>query len=55
MEMDGEPWEFPEFVHGTHLTPGGKRQLGWSTADAVIGHHALQGRPVFGITGQQAG
>lgn len=55
MEMDGEPWSFPEFVHGTRLTPGGKRLLGWSAAAAVIGHHALQGRPVFGISGQQAG
>jgi len=52
LEMDGEPWGFPEYVHGRELTPGGKRQLGWSAAAAVIGHHALQGRPVFGITGQ---
>ena len=49
LEMDGEPWGFPEFVHGLHLAPGGTRGQGWSAAGAVIGHHALQGAPPFRI------
>lgn len=49
MEMDGEPWGFPEFIHGKKFTPGGTRHQGWSAAAAIIGHHALQGRKVFTI------
>jgi glycogen debranching enzyme len=49
LEMDGEPWGFPEFVHGTEFTPGGTRHQGWSAAAAIIGHHALRGREVFSI------
>jgi glycogen debranching enzyme len=49
LEMDGEPWSFPEYVHGrTHIAEGTRHQ-GWSAAAAVIGHHALQGRAVFRI------
>lgn len=49
LEMDGEAWGFPEFVHGRKLTPGGTRKQGWSAAGAVIGHHALEGRGPFRI------
>lgn len=49
LEMDGEPWAFPEFVHGRDRTPGGTRRQGWSAAAAVIAHEALQGRTVFGV------
>ncbi|HSN82829.1 MAG TPA: glycoside hydrolase 100 family protein [Polyangiales bacterium] len=49
LEMDGEAWGFPEFVHGRKLTPGGTRKQGWSAAGAVIGHHALEGRRPFRI------
>lgn len=45
--MEGEPWGFPEYVHGRKLTPGGTHQQGWSAAAAVIGHHAIQGKPLF--------
>ncbi len=44
MEMEGEPWSFPEFVHGTQFTPGGTQYQGWSAAAAIIGHHALLGQ-----------
>jgi len=47
LAMDGELWSFPEYVHGRHFTAGGTRQQGWSAAAAVIGHHALQGKPLF--------
>ena len=47
LEMDGEPWSFPEYVHGRRFTAGGTRQQGWSAAAAIIGHHALQGKPLF--------
>lgn len=49
LEMEGEPWGFPEFVHGTQFTPGGTRHQGWSAAAAIIGHHALQGQPALRI------
>jgi hypothetical protein len=49
MEMDGEPWGFPEFIHGTEFTPGGNRHQGWSAAAAIIGHHAMQGREIFTV------
>ena len=47
LEMDGEPWSFPEFVHGRELTPGGTRRQGWSAAGAVIAQHALKGERIF--------
>lgn len=45
--MEGEPWGFPEYVHGREFTPGGTRQQGWSAAAAVIGHHAIQGKSLL--------
>jgi hypothetical protein len=49
LEMEGEPWSFPEFVHGKNLTAGGTRHQGWSAAGAIVGHHALQGDKVLKI------
>lgn len=49
LEMEGEPWSFPEFVHGKKLTAGGTRHQGWSAAGAIVGHHALQGDKVLKI------
>jgi hypothetical protein len=49
MEMDGEAWSFPEYLHGKELTPGGTRHLGWSAAAAVIGQKALEGVPIFRV------
>ncbi len=54
LEMDGEPWSFPEYVHGKELTAGGTRHQGWSAAAAVLAHHALDGRPVFRVGGPDA-
>jgi glycogen debranching enzyme len=47
LEMGGEPWCFPEYVHGKNLTPGGTSHQGWSAAAAVIGHAALAGALLF--------
>ena len=47
LPMDGEPWAFPEFVHGEKLTAGGNRCQGWSAAAAVMAHHAIEGRPLI--------
>jgi len=47
--MEGEDWAFPEFVHGQTFEAGGSRYQGWSAAAALIGHHALEGIPVFRI------
>lgn len=46
-DEDGEPWSFPEFLHGTEHTPGGTRDLAWSAAAAVIGEHAVRGEPIL--------
>lgn len=51
LEMEGEHWSFPEFVHGKRLTAGGTRQQGWSAAGAIIGEHALRGEAVFRLGG----
>lgn len=47
LEMDGQPWAFPEYVHGKKLTPGGTSHMGWSAAAAVIAHQYLKGRRLF--------
>jgi hypothetical protein len=52
LEMDGQAWSFPEYVHGKRHSPGGTRYQGWSAAAAVIGHHALRDKPVFRIRGR---
>lgn len=52
MSMGGEPWAFPEYIHGQALTPGGTRHQGWSAAGAIIGHHACEGRGPFRIAEQ---
>jgi len=43
LEMDGEPWAFPEYVHATEHTAGGTRRQGWSAAAAVIARRTLDG------------
>ena len=47
LEMEGEPWGFPEFIHGEKLLPGGTSRQGWSAAAAVIAYQALEGKRVF--------
>lgn len=47
LEVEGEAWSFPEYVHGRDFTAGGTRQQGWSAAAAIIGHHALQGKSLL--------
>ncbi|GMR07715.1 MAG: hypothetical protein BMS9Abin26_0719 [Gammaproteobacteria bacterium] len=49
LEMNEQPWSFPEYVHGKLLTAGGTFRQGWSAAAAIIGHHALQGDKVFHV------
>jgi glycogen debranching enzyme len=50
MEMESEPWSFPEYVHGVNFVAEGTRHQGWSAAGALIGHFALAGEPVFRIS-----
>jgi glycogen debranching enzyme len=47
LEMEDEPWGFPEYVHGKNFTPGGARRQGWSAAGAILAHTAVEGRPLF--------
>jgi len=49
LTMAGESWGFPEYVNGLTFAAGGTRHQGWSAAGAIIGHHALNGQPVFRI------
>jgi hypothetical protein len=46
-EVNGEPWSFPEYLHGRELTPGGNTHMGWNAAAVVLAQHALDGQPVF--------
>jgi glycogen debranching enzyme len=50
LEMDGESWSFPEYLHGRDLTPRGTKHQGWSAAAAVLAHQALDGRRCFRIS-----
>lgn len=45
--MKGEPWSFPEYLHGKTHKPEGTQYCGWSAAAAVIGEAALEGKSVF--------
>lgn len=47
LEMNGIPWSFPEYVHGTKGTAQGTFHQGWSAASAVIGHWAILDKPFF--------
>ena len=47
LPMDGGEWSFPEYVNGRTFAAGGTRYQGWSAAAAVIGHHALEGKPLL--------
>ncbi len=52
MEMNDEPWGFPEFLHGEHHTPGGTHRQGWSAAAAIIAQAAIDGYPPFRVNGR---
>ncbi len=47
LEMEGEPWSFPEYLHGKKQMPEGTHPQGWSAAAAVLAQKALEGKPVF--------
>lgn len=47
LPMNGEPWSFPEYIHGRKLTAKGTQYQAWSAAAAVMGHAALAGQPLF--------
>lgn len=49
LEMEGEPWGFPEYIHGKHHTAGGTRHQGWSAAGAIIAEKAMEGQRLFRI------
>jgi hypothetical protein len=47
LPMNGEPWSFPEYVHGRDLVAKGTQYQAWSAAAAVMGQAALAGRSLF--------
>ncbi len=49
LEHDGQPWSFPEFIHGQKLTPCGTLHQGWSAGAAIIGEHTFRGERLFRI------
>ncbi len=46
-EVEGYSWQFPEFLHGETLQPGGMRRMGWNAASAVLLEHYLRGERLF--------
>jgi hypothetical protein len=55
IEYGGEPWSFPEYIHGRRLEPGGTHPMGWSAAGAVIAEKYLAGERLFIGNGQADG
>jgi hypothetical protein len=53
MVYQEQSWSFPEYVHGKKFTPGGTLMQGWSAAATLIGHHSLQGKPLFRVDGNE--
>lgn len=47
LPVDGEPWSFPEYLHGETLEPGGAQHMGWSAAAAIIARAAIDGQDLF--------
>jgi len=47
LAVDGQPWSFPEFVHGKTHEPGGVKRMAWSAAGALLAHCVLEGTPVL--------
>jgi len=47
LAVDGQPWSFPEFVHGKTHEPGGVKRMAWSAAGAILAHCVLEGTPVL--------
>ncbi len=47
LEAGGEPWSFPEYVHGRRHTPGGTHPMGWSAAAAIIAEKYVDGERFF--------
>ena len=45
--VDGNTWDFAEYIHGRDKVPEGCRPLAWSAAAGVIAECALEGRPVL--------
>ncbi len=51
LEMEGEPWSFPEYVHGKKLVAEGNRHQGWSAAVALLAEQAMAGETIFEVSG----
>ncbi len=47
LAMDGQPWSFPEYVHGRTYRASGTRHQAWSAAATVMATCALEGCNVF--------
>ena len=52
---EGEPWSFPEYVHGKKLVAGGMQPMGWSAAGALIADAYLDGRRLFDYDAEKGG
>ncbi|MCA9433279.1 MAG: glycogen debranching protein [Candidatus Omnitrophica bacterium] len=46
-EMDGDPWSFPEYLHGKKYVAEGTSRMGWSAAAAILAEHYLEGKGLF--------
>jgi hypothetical protein len=50
--MEGEPWAFPEYLHGVQHKPGGTPRLGWSAAAAILAEAYLAGARLLAFEGE---
>lgn len=54
-KMNGQPWSFPEYLHGKTHEPKGTSFMGWSAAAAILAETYLQGTDLFEIETNQLG
>jgi hypothetical protein len=47
LEIGGEKWSFPEYVHGKNYTAGGTKYQGWSAAAGIIAHQSMRSIPIL--------
>jgi hypothetical protein len=47
LAIDGEPWSFPEYLHGRKHVPEGTHPMGWSAAATVIAERTIAGERLF--------
>jgi hypothetical protein len=47
LELEGGSRAFSGSMHGEKLEAGGTARPTWSAAATILGHHAMETRPIF--------